>query len=186
MIVKLKLTDIKPYEKNPRISSNIAELQESIRNYGYVEPIVVDEDNVILAGHSRYQALLGLGWDEVDVIKEVGMTESQKISYRILDNKVSELGLWDYDKLMIEYRFLSIEDQLIMNSMFPSLAPTIRKPVAEDNDDKVEEPTFNWQENYQNFMKTQEVRMETNQINKFSNQQTITCPECGETFEVKL
>lgn len=99
----VKLSDLTPYENNPRIIDDAVPLvAESIRQCGYVTPIVVDEDGVILAGHTRYEALRELGIAEVEVIVAKGITEEQGKKYRILDNKTGELATWDKEKLADE------------------------------------------------------------------------------------
>ena len=98
-----KLTEIKPYPNNPRKNDQAVEaVAESIRQCGYVAPIIVDEDNVILAGHTRYKALQKLGYKTADVLVKPGMTEEQKKKYRLLDNKTNELADWDFDLLADE------------------------------------------------------------------------------------
>lgn len=110
-IVKLKLSAIKPYENNPRRNDQaIDAVAESIRQCGYCAPIVVDEDNVILAGHTRYKAIKKLGWDEVEVVVKSGLTDEQKRKYRLLDNKTNELAGWDFDLLSGELEGLDFED----------------------------------------------------------------------------
>ena len=100
---KKRLGDIRPYENNPRINDDAVEdVLESIRQCSYIAPIVVDEDGVILAGHTRYKALLRLGYDECDVIVAEGLNEEQKRKYRLYDNKTAELAEWDQRKLMEE------------------------------------------------------------------------------------
>ena len=100
---KKRLEEIKPYENNPRINDDAVEdVMESIRQCSYIAPIVVDEDGVILAGHTRYKALLRLGYDECDVIVAEGLNEEQKRKYRLYDNKTAELAEWDQRKLMEE------------------------------------------------------------------------------------
>ena len=100
---KNMLEDIMPYEYNPRINDDAVEdVMESIRQCSYIAPIVVDEDGVILAGHTRYKALLRLGYDECDVIVAEGLNEEQKRKYRLYDNKTAELAEWDQRKLMEE------------------------------------------------------------------------------------
>ena len=98
-----KLTEIHPYENNPRIITDaIEDVMESIRQCGYVAPIVIDEDGVILAGHTRYAALLRLGKTECGVIVARGLTEEQKKKYRLYDNKTAEFASWDQRKLSAE------------------------------------------------------------------------------------
>lgn len=102
-IRKLSIADIIPYENNPRKNDKAVEaVAESIKQCGYVAPIIIDEENIILAGHTRYKALLKLGWKEADVVIRSGLSEDQKRKYRILDNKTSEFADWDFDKLRME------------------------------------------------------------------------------------
>ena len=99
-IVKLKLSQIKPYENNPRKNeAAVNAVVESIKQCGYCNPILIDENNVILAGHTRYKALKKLGWTECEVVVRPGLTEEQKKKYRLLDNKTNEFATWDYDLL---------------------------------------------------------------------------------------
>ena len=102
-IVTRNLKDIHPYERNPRKNEKaVNAVAESIRQCGYVAPIIVDEDGVILAGHTRYKALKKLGKTEVQVVVKEGLSEEQKRKYRILDNKTAELASWDFDLLETE------------------------------------------------------------------------------------
>lgn len=91
------ITAIKPYENNPRINDGAVEaVAESIKQCGYCAPIVVDENMVILAGHTRHKALTRLGWVECDVCVVPGLTSEQKRKYRLLDNKTNEIAGWDF------------------------------------------------------------------------------------------
>ena len=101
--VKKKLSEIKPYENNPRINDDaVDDVAESIRQCSYITPIIVDEDGVILAGHTRYKALLKLGKKECSVMVVSGLTEDQKKKYRLYDNKAAEFSGWDQRKLQKE------------------------------------------------------------------------------------
>lgn len=98
-----KLKDLKPYDRNPRRNDAAVDaVAESIKQCSYIAPIIVDEDGVILAGHTRYKALKKLGYTECEVIVKAGLTEDQKRKYRILDNKTNELAEWDIELLNIE------------------------------------------------------------------------------------
>ena len=98
-----KLKDITPYERNPRNNDAAVDaVAESIKQCSYIAPIIVDEDGVILAGHTRYKALKRLGYTECEVIVKEGLTDEQKRKYRILDNKTNELAEWDIELLNIE------------------------------------------------------------------------------------
>ena len=110
-IIKLKITEIKPYDKNPRKNDGAVDaVAESIKQCGYCAPIVIDEDNVILAGHTRLKALKKLKYKECECVRKVGMTEEQKRKYRLLDNKTNELAEWDMDLLKGELDGLDFLD----------------------------------------------------------------------------
>ncbi len=102
---------IKPYEKNPRDNSeSIPKVAESIKEFGFLQPIVCDGDGVILAGHTRYAASKKLGLTEVPVLFAKGLTEEQARAYRLADNKVSESSKWDDGFLMEELNALEAFD----------------------------------------------------------------------------
>ena len=110
-IIKLKITEIKPYDKNPRKNDGAVDaVAESIKQCGYCAPIVIDEDNVILAGHTRLKALKKLKYKECECVRKIGMTEEQKRKYRLLDNKTNELAEWDIDLLKGELDGLDFLD----------------------------------------------------------------------------
>ena len=103
------LTDIKPYAHNPRIIPQAAvdAVARSIQAFGFRQPIVVDGNGVILAGHTRYRAAQQLGMAEVPVVWQTDITDIQARGYRIADNKVAELSAWDRDALDAEVRELA-------------------------------------------------------------------------------
>ena len=109
-LVDLKLTDIIPYENNPRKNDDaVNAVAESIRQCTYITPIVVDEDHVILAGHTRYKALQVLGIDEIQCLVCEGLSDEDKKKYRYLDNKTGEKATWDLLKLEKELEGLDLE-----------------------------------------------------------------------------
>ena len=102
-VVNFKLTEIKPYENNPRDNARaISKVAESIRQFGFKVPIVVDKDNVIITGHTRYLASQELGLEEVPVIVAEDLTEEKVKAFRLADNKVSEYSTWNDDLLKVE------------------------------------------------------------------------------------
>lgn len=106
----LKLTDIFPYENNPRNNDGaVNAVAESIRQCTYIAPIIVDEKHIILAGHTRYKALKALGYEEVPCLVCDGLSEEQKKKYRFLDNKTGEKATWDLVKLEVELEGVNLE-----------------------------------------------------------------------------
>lgn len=102
-IKDVALTAIKPYENNPRKNENAVEkVAESIKAFGFQQPIVVDKDNVIIAGHTRYKAAELLGLKKVPVIKASELSEEEVKAYRLADNKVAEFSDWDFELLDAE------------------------------------------------------------------------------------
>lgn len=108
--IKKKLIDIHPYENNPRINDEaVDDVVESIKQCSYISPIIIDEDGVILAGHTRYKALTKLGYEDADVIVVSDLTDEQKKKYRLYDNKTSEFASWDQKKLSEELADVDFE-----------------------------------------------------------------------------
>lgn len=106
----VKIEDLKPYENNPRKNDKAVDaVAESIKNFGFKVPIIVDKDNVIVAGHTRYKASKKLGLEEVPVIVADDLTKEQIKAFRLADNKVSELAEWDFDKLDEELANIEME-----------------------------------------------------------------------------
>lgn len=102
-IKEKKITDIKPYENNPRNNQEAVEyVANSIKEFGFKVPIVVDKDGVIVAGHTRYEAAKMLGLDKVPAVVADDLTDKQIKAFRIADNKTAEKASWDYQKLTEE------------------------------------------------------------------------------------
>lgn len=100
IIENMQLTDIVPYENNPRHNNNaVSAVAESIKTFGFKVPIVIDSNNVIITGHTRYKAAQKLELDQVPVIKASDLTPDQVNAFRLADNKVAEFSTWDEDKL---------------------------------------------------------------------------------------
>ena len=105
-----RLNTITPYARNPRKNAGaIAKVKASLKEFGWQQPIVVDEDRVILAGHTRYQAALELGWTEAPVHIARGLTKAQAKAYRIADNRTAQEAEWDMDLLALEIEDLKLD-----------------------------------------------------------------------------
>lgn len=102
-ILYIKTNLLKPYEKNPRKNDGAVEyVANSIEEFGFKVHIVVDKNNVIVAGHTRYKAAKKLGLKEVPVIVANDLSDEQIKAFRLADNKVSEKAEWDFDLLNTE------------------------------------------------------------------------------------
>ena len=108
-IITKKVDELVPYEKNPRKNDKAVDyVANSIKEFGFKVPIVIDKDNVIIAGHTRYKASKKLKLKEVPCIVADDLTEEQVKAFRLADNKVSEVAEWDMTLLGEE--LLDIED----------------------------------------------------------------------------
>jgi len=103
-IEQIKIEQIKPYKKNNKIHSErqINLVAESIKEFGFKNPVLLDKDNVIIAGHCRAEASKKLGLEEVPVIYATDLTPAQVKAYRLADNKLAELAEWDFDNIKFE------------------------------------------------------------------------------------
>lgn len=102
-LINKKLSEIKLYEKNPRRNDEAVKyVAESIKEFGFKVPIVIDKHNVIVAGHTRWKAAKSLNIDEVPCIVADDLTDEQIKAYRLADNKVAEFAEWDFNMLNLE------------------------------------------------------------------------------------
>ena len=110
-VVKKPLSEIKPYEQNPRVNDDgVDAVAKSLQEFGWRAPIVVDAEGVIVCGHTRYKAAKKLGLAEVPVHVALDLTPDQIRAYRIADNQTSTLSDWDVDLLPIELSALREAD----------------------------------------------------------------------------
>lgn len=109
-IENISIDKLKPYENNPRNNDNAVDaVAQSIKEFGFKVPIVVDENNVIITGHTRYKASKKLGLTKVPCIRADDLTDEQVKAFRLADNKVSELATWDENKLNIELEDINLD-----------------------------------------------------------------------------
>lgn len=102
--VRIKVSDLVPYENNPRKipKEAVADVVESYKQCGVIDPIEITEENVILSGHTRRLAAIELGLEKIDCLRVYGLTEEQQKKYRLLANKTAEKSSWDADLLELE------------------------------------------------------------------------------------
>jgi DNA modification methylase len=147
MLIELRpLADIHPYTKNPRINDTAVEfVANSIKEYGFRQPVVVDETGTVIVGHTRLKAAERLGMSEVPVHVAVGLSAAQIKAYRIADNKSADLATWDLQLLAGELTDLKLLDVDLLSMGFTDgeitelLAPPANEGLV-DPDDVPEPP----------------------------------------------
>lgn len=119
-IIYKKLNELIPYVNNPRNNNQTAidKVASSIKNFGFKVPLIIDEKNEIVCGHTRYKASEKLGLKEVPCIIAEDLTPAQIKAFRIADNKVSEYSEWDMDILKNEFLELKELDLEIIDTGF--------------------------------------------------------------------
>lgn len=139
-VQEMKLADITPYENNPRNNEEAVEyVANSIREFGWQQPLVVDKDLVIIAGHTRYKAALKLGLDSAPVVIADSLTEEQVKAYRLADNKTAEAATWNEEALLAELGEIGID--MTMFGFDPKMIAGEDPEVIEDDVPDVEETT---------------------------------------------
>lgn len=102
-VVYMAVSELVPYENNPRNNEKAVEaVANSIREFGFKNPIIVDRQKVIVSGHTRRLAALKLGLDQVPVVYADDLTDDQIKAFRLADNRVAEMAAWDEDLLKEE------------------------------------------------------------------------------------
>lgn len=152
-IINKSINEIKPYKNNPRNNSNsIENVALSIKNYGFKVPILIDKNNEIICGHTRYEAAKLLDLKTIPCIMVNDLSEKQIKAFRLVDNKVSEFSDWDYEKLMEE---LSNIDSDFINKL-------------------------NLIENLDNI--SNEDFIKDTEITKEKTEKELICPKCGKSI----
>lgn len=118
-IKKIPIGEVFPYENNPRKNENaVPAVATSIERFGFLVPLVIDKDHVIVAGHTRYKAAQKLGLTSVPCVVADDLTNDQIKAFRLADNKVSELAEWDVDLLPLELSDIAMD---MTDLGFPSI-----------------------------------------------------------------
>ena len=206
---KVKLTDIKPYWRNPRKNeAGIPQLKESIAKFGYQSPLIVDKNKVIIVGHSRFKALnqlygqldtrldsLAAQMDvaegdakekleslydnldeinkgEIKVLIADELDDKQAKEYRITDNKLSEFGEWDNQKL--NYEFKELGDVVGFNPF--EIDRILKDPNVDFSEYTAEDIRGENEKIISNFSRTVEQKM--------ADLANVICPFCSKTFKI--
>ena len=134
----IPIDDIKPYINNPRLNEEaIPYVMNSIKEFGFKNPIILDKNNVIVAGHTRLESAKRLDMKEVPVIYADDLTEEQIKAFRLADNKVAEKSMWDYAKLDEELDSILDIDMSMFN--FENIEETNLDDFFEESEEKEKE-----------------------------------------------
>lgn len=205
-IINKRIDELKQYDNNPRRNDNSVEyVANSIREFGFRVPILIDKDNVIISGHTRHKAAMQLGLTEVPCIVADDMTEEQIKAFRIADNKAGESSEWNFFKLsaemaeldsidMTDFGFDESELESIMGLANDLKANTDR--YFHDDDDEEETPVVRtgvYTPTYEPQVGTEIVtnddiakaKMEERSLAQSTIKKvykTMICPHCGKEF----
>lgn len=156
----MPISSIHPYENNPRNNDNaVSAVAASLKEFGWKQPIVVDKDRVIIAGHTRYKAALLLGMDTVPVLVADKLSKEKADAYRLADNKTGDLATWDFEKLQEELDALE-GAEFDMSPFGFDIEPLVSVDYGEGEDE------------------TKEYGEDD-----FTDEFTCECPECGYRFD---
>lgn len=138
-IVNIAVDKLVPYENNPRNNTEaIQYVANSIKEFGFKVPLVIDSDNVVICGHTRLLAAKQLGLKDIPCVVADDLTDEQIKAFRLADNKVGEIATWDLNKLQLELDFLdcNMEEFGFISAMEE---PDITD-FLEDHESKTKEP----------------------------------------------
>ena len=151
----ISISLLREYDNNPRNNDGAVDaVAKSIREFGFKVPVVVDTDNVIVCGHTRMKAARELGMETVPCIIADDLTPEQIRAFRLADNKTAELAGWDFAKLEEELAALAAEFDMTAFGFHADSDVDIDDFFEEAGEKKEKEP------------------------------KTVTCPHCGEVFEL--
>nr|DAE14249.1 MAG TPA: ParB protein [Siphoviridae sp. ct0uL16] len=160
-VIEIDISSITPYKNNPRNNEKAIDyVAESIKNFGFRVPIIIDKDNVIVAGHTRYKAAKQLEIKKVPCIVISDLTPEQIRAFRIADNKVSEYSTWNEE--MLRKELLNLSDFELQSIGFQDWElDNLLNPLSDDD--------------INDFFVDKEVTEKEPKL--------IKCPYCGEEFE---
>lgn len=157
-VVYKNLNELREYENNPRENNEAIEpVAESIKKYGFLVPVLLDNDNTIIAGHTRKKAAEMLDFEKVPCIYAEGLTEEQIREFRLVDNKTSEFATWNFEKLVNELSEIANEE---LATVFDF--PDINMDISIRDEDFLQDT----------------------EIVKNKEKKRVKCPHCGEELEV--
>jgi len=143
-IQQLKLSELRPYERNPRKNdAAVGPVAESIKQYGFLVPLVITAEHEIIAGHTRYKAAKRLKLKTVPCVIADELTPEQIKAFRLVDNKTAEFAEWDAELLTLELADIAVD-----LSAFGFDLPDDDAPEETESGGGTKETSFSYQEQY--------------------------------------
>lgn len=169
-----KVSDLIPYARNARTHSDeqVAKLAGSIKEFGFINPVIISNDGGILAGHGRVMAAQKLGIEEVPCVVESHLSETQKKAYILADNRLALDAGWDEEMLRLEMQELS---SLNFDLSLAGFSETQLSFYLSENESSDTIDGFDFNKLIEN----------SNSENDSSKKKTAICPECGHEFVIK-
>ncbi len=199
-VVWLNTDTIKPYNRNARYNDEtVQKLVEIIPRVGFNQPIVIDKNNVIVKGHSRWKAAVRLGMEKVPCIVSENDDETNKLD-RLADNKIQEFSKWNDELLATELASLNIDDIDMTDFGFdydfagfsapaqqqkPAFtAPSVEYPSYDNTDHHMQTPpAYSPPTPTENYITEKDIaRTVPNNVSEYG---VVTCPNCGTTVRYK-
>ena len=172
------IEDIIPYWRNPRKNAEAVEVvKKSIQEYGFNVPIMVDDKNVIITGHTRYKAMKELGATTILAVMNLDLDEKLSNEYRIADNAVGNIATWDMTLLPVDMRDMRIDimqgffPTMNLDSMMDEIKGSINHIVVTD------ETMLKTKQNLDSMFGNRAQESENDLVE-------ITCPHCGDDFNI--
>lgn len=190
-VQNIAIDKIIPYWNNARNNSKaIKPVEESIKKFGFNQPIVVDKNLEIICGHTRYFALMNLGYKQVPCIV-ADLDEEKARQYRIADNKTAEFATWDEDKLIRELRTMNVPmdmqdfffepiDQLLGFDV--NFTPS--SDYSKDEEELPDDPVSATEKETESF-KDKERKIEDSLEQESTDYIEMDCPHCGKIIRMK-
>lgn len=172
-IIDININELKAYENNPRNNElAVDKVAASIEEFGFKVPIIIDRDNVIIAGHTRLLAAKELGLEKVPCIIADDLTPEQVKAFRLADNKVSGFASWDFQKLSEQME--QLDDFKMERFGFETIS-------FDDVDDFLSSMEIE-----QEMGSNEESEDEPDRLDETGKAvETVVCPYCGTEFEVQ-
>lgn len=194
-VQNIDIDKIIPYWNNARDNSKaIKPVEESIKKYGFQQPLVVDKNFEIICGHTRYFACMNLGYKTIPCVV-TDMDEEKARQYRVADNKTSEFASWDEDKLIRELRTMNVPDEMQDFFFEPidqllgfdvNFTPNEGEYSADETEEAEEakDPTEVSKKEEESF-KEKEKKIEKDMEQEETEYIEMTCPHCGQIIRMK-